>query len=82
MKYCRDQARDELLLMMGGGAATGVAGSIPIIGAGVFNASLTVVQAAVVTRIAQVYNVDIIAAGGAGAVFRSSYCSWWGTVTC
>ena len=68
MKYCRDQARDELLLMMGGGAATGVAGSIPIIGAGVFNASLTVVQAAVVTRIAQVYNVDIIAAGGAGAL--------------
>ena len=61
MKYCCDQARDELLLMMGGGAATGVAGSIPIIGAGVFNASLTVVQAAVVTRIAQVYNVDIIA---------------------
>jgi len=68
MKYCRDQARDELLLMMGGGAATGVAGSIAIIGAGVFNASLTVVQAAVVTRIAQVYNVDIIAAGGAGAL--------------
>ncbi len=68
MKYCCDQARDELLLMMGGGAATGVAGSIPIIGAGVFNASLTVVQAAVVTRIAQVYNVDIIAAGGAGAL--------------
>ena len=68
MKYCRDQAKEELLLMMGGGAATGVAGNIPIIGAGVFNASLTVVQAAVVTRIAQVYGVDIIAAGGAGAL--------------
>ena len=68
MKYCRDQARDELLLMMGGGAATGVAGSIPIIGAIAFNTSLTVVQAVVVTRIAQVYNVDIIAAGGAGAL--------------
>lgn len=67
-KYCRDQAREELLLMMGGGAATGVAGSIPVVGAGVFNASLTVVQAAVVTRIAQIYDVDIIAAGGAGAL--------------
>ena len=26
VKYCRDQARDELWLMMGGGAAVGVAG--------------------------------------------------------
>jgi uncharacterized protein (DUF697 family) len=68
MKYCRDQAREELLLMMGGGAATGVAGGIPIVGAGVFNVSLAAVQAAVVARIAQVYEVDIIAAGGAGAL--------------
>lgn len=66
--YCRDQAREELTLMMGGGALCGVAGGIPVVGAGVFNASLTAVQAAVVTRIAQVYDVDIIAAGGAGAL--------------
>lgn len=67
-KYCRDQAREELLLMMGGGALTGVAGGIPVVGAAAFNVSLTAVQAAVVTRIAQVYDVDIIAAGGAGAL--------------
>ncbi|MGI2907951.1 hypothetical protein [Tolypothrix sp. VBCCA 56010] len=67
-KYCRDQAREELFLMMGGGAATGVAGAIPIVGAAAFNLSLTAVQAAVVTRIAQIYDVDIIAAGGAGAL--------------
>jgi uncharacterized protein (DUF697 family) len=54
--------------MMGGGAATGVLGGIPVIGALAFNAGLTAVQAAVVTRIAQVYNVDLIPAGGAGAV--------------
>ncbi|WP_392476289.1 hypothetical protein [Nostoc sp. C110] len=68
LKYCRDQARDELWLMMGGGAAVGVAGGVPVIGALTFNAGLTAVQAAVVTRIAQVYNVDLIPAGGAGAV--------------
>jgi uncharacterized protein (DUF697 family) len=67
-KYCRDQAREELWLMMGGGAAAGVAGGIPVVGAITFNISLTAVQAAVVTRIAQVYNVDLIPAGGAGAV--------------
>ena len=60
-KYCRDQ-------MMGGGAAAGVAGGIPFIGAITFNAGLTAVQAAVVTRIAQVYNVDLIAAGGAAGI--------------
>lgn len=68
IKYCRDQAREELWLMMGGGAAAGVAGGVPLIGALTFNAGLTAVQAAVVTRIAQVYNVDLIPAGGAGAV--------------
>lgn len=68
VKYCRDQARDELWLMMGGGAAVGGAGGIPVIGALAFNAGLTVVQAAVVNRIAQVYNVDLIAAGGAGGI--------------
>lgn len=67
-KYCRDQARDELLLMMGGGAAAGVAGGVPVLGAAIFNLSLTAVQAAVVTRIAQVYGVDLIPAGGAGAI--------------
>ncbi|WP_230966547.1 hypothetical protein [Nostoc commune] len=102
VKYCRDQARDELWLMMGGGAAAGGAGGIPVIGAFTFNTALqrfrllwnivfllapllaylsalrmyliaagsavTVVQAAVVNRIAQVYNVDLIAAGGAGGI--------------
>ena len=68
IKYCRDQARDELWLMMGGGAAIGIAGGVPLIGALAFNAGLTAVQAAVVTRIAQVYNVDLIPAGGAGAI--------------
>ncbi|WP_242054080.1 hypothetical protein [Nostoc sp. FACHB-888] len=67
-KYCRDQARDELWLMMGGGAAVGVAGGVPVIGAFTFNTGLIAVQASVVTRIAQVYNVDLIPAGGAGAV--------------
>jgi uncharacterized protein (DUF697 family) len=67
-KYCRDQARDELWLMMGGGAAAGVAGGVPVIGAIAFNTSLTAVQAAIVTRIAQVYGVDLIPAGGAGAI--------------
>lgn len=67
-KYCRDQAREELFLMMGGGVATGVLGGIPVVGAAAFNLSLTAVQAAVVTHIAQIYDVDIIAAGGAGAL--------------
>ena len=67
-KYCRDQAREELFLMMGGGALTGVAGGIPVVGAAAFNLSLTAVQGAVVIRIAQIYDVDIIAAGGAGAL--------------
>ena len=30
-KYCRDQARDELWLMMGGGAAIGIAGGYPTV---------------------------------------------------
>ncbi|MDV2995174.1 MAG: hypothetical protein N4J56_004828 [Chroococcidiopsis sp. SAG 2025] len=54
--------------MMGGGAAAGVAGSIPVIGVAAFQAGLTTVQFAVVIRIAQVYQVDLIPAGGAGAV--------------
>jgi hypothetical protein len=56
LKYCRDQARDELWLMMGGGAAGGVASGIPVTGALTFNAALIVVQASVVTWIAQIYN--------------------------
>ncbi|MDB9307012.1 MULTISPECIES: hypothetical protein [Cyanophyceae] len=67
-KFCRDQAREELWLMMGGGAAAGMAGGVPFIGAIAFNTSLTAVQAAVVTRIASVYDVDLIPAGGAGAI--------------
>ncbi len=67
-KYCRDQARDELWLMMGGGAAAGFAGGVPLFGAAAFQASLTAVQFAVVTRIAQVYDFDMVPAGGAGAI--------------
>ncbi len=68
VKYCQDQARDELNLMMGGGLAAGVAGGIPVLGAATFNVSLTAIQALVVTRIARVYNVDLVPAGGAGAI--------------
>lgn len=67
-KSCQDQAREELWLMMGGGAAAGVAGGVPVFGAMAFQGSLTVVQATVVTRIAQVYDYDMVSAGGAGAV--------------
>jgi hypothetical protein len=76
-KYCRDQAREELWLMMGGGAASGVAGAVPIFGAIAFQGSLTVIQAAVVTRIAQVYKFDIVAAGGAGAIAPCSDSNGW-----
>lgn len=68
LKYCRDQARDELWSMMGYGAATGLGGGIPGIGAITFNTGLTAVQAAIVYRIAQVYDEDLIPAGGAGAI--------------
>lgn len=68
VKYCRDQARDELWLMMGGGVAAGAAGGVPLLGAVAFQGGLTAVQVAVVTRIAQVYGVDLIPAGGAGAI--------------
>ena len=54
--------------MMGGGAASGFAGAVPIFGAITFQGSLTVIQASVVTRIAQVYKFDIVAAGGAGVI--------------
>lgn len=66
-KYCRDQARDELWLMMGAGATVGVAGGVSIISAVSFQTGLAAVQAAVVTRIAQVYGVNLIPASGAGA---------------
>jgi uncharacterized protein (DUF697 family) len=68
VKYCRDQARNELWLMMGGGVAAGAAGGVPFLGAVAFQTGLTAVQIAVVTRIAKVYNVDLIPAGGAGAI--------------
>ncbi|MFL9458477.1 MULTISPECIES: hypothetical protein [Nostocales] len=67
-KYCRDQAREELWLMMGGGLLTGVGSSVPFVGAFLFQGGLTVVQAIIVTRIAKIYNVNIVAAGGAGAL--------------
>ncbi|MBE9037779.1 hypothetical protein [aff. Roholtiella sp. LEGE 12411] len=67
-KYCRDQARDELWLMMGGGVTAGVAGWVPVMGALTFQTGLAGVQATVVTRIAQVYDVDLIPAGGLGAI--------------
>ncbi|MBU7584040.1 MAG: hypothetical protein KAF91_14205 [Nostoc sp. TH1S01] len=66
-KYCRDQARDELWLIMGAGAAAGIAGGTFMISAVTFQAGLAGVQAAVVTRIAQVYGVNLIPASGAGA---------------
>jgi len=67
-KYCRDQARDQLWLMMGSGATAGVAGWVPVIGVLTFQTGLAGVQASVVTRIAQVYDVDSIPAGGVGAI--------------
>lgn len=67
-KYCRDQARDELWLMMGAGATAGVAGGVSIIGALTFQTSLASVQGVVVTRIAQIYDVNWIPASGAGAI--------------
>jgi uncharacterized protein (DUF697 family) len=68
VQYCRDQARNELWLMMGGGVAAGAAGGVPFLGAVAFQTGLTAVQIAVVTRIAKVYDVDLIPAGGAGAI--------------
>lgn len=66
-KYCRDQARDELWLMMGAGATAGVAGGVSIVGALTFQTGLASVQAVVITRIAQVYDINLIPASGAGA---------------
>lgn len=67
-RYCRDQARDELLLMLGGGAAAGLAGEIPVFGTEAFNVSITAVQGLIVSRIAAIYGMEILAAGGAGAL--------------
>ncbi|MCS6813212.1 MAG: hypothetical protein NZ772_06535 [Cyanobacteria bacterium] len=67
-RYCRDQARDELLLMLGGGAAAGLAGEIPVFGTQAFNVSITAVQGLIVSRIAAIYGMEILAAGGAGAL--------------
>jgi uncharacterized protein (DUF697 family) len=67
-KYCRDQARDELWLMMGAGATAGLTGGISPLGAIAFQTSLAGVQYAVVTRIAQIYDVNLIPASGAGAM--------------
>jgi len=67
-KYCRDQAREELILMLGGGAAAGLAGEIPVIGARAFSVAVSAVQVAIVARIASIYGVNLLAAGGAGAL--------------
>ncbi len=62
-EYCRDKARKELALMMGGGA---VVGAVPVPGA--FTAGTTAVQIAMVTRLAKIYGFSLEAAGGAAAV--------------
>ena len=67
-KYCCEQARDELWLMMGAGATAGVAGGISPIAALTFQSSLAGVQGVVITRIAQIYDVNWIPASGAGAI--------------
>ncbi|BAZ87484.1 hypothetical protein [Dolichospermum compactum] len=67
-KYCRDQARDELWLMMGAGATAGVAGGISPIVALTFQTTLAGVQGVVITRIAQIYDMSLIPASGAGAM--------------
>jgi uncharacterized protein (DUF697 family) len=67
-KYCREQARDELWLMMGAGATAGVAGGISPIVALTFQTTLAGVQGVVITRIAQIYDMNLIPASGAGAM--------------
>ncbi len=67
-RYCRDQAHDELLLMLGGGAAAGLAGEIPVFGTEAFNVAITAMQGLIVSRIATIYGMDVIPAGGAGAL--------------
>jgi uncharacterized protein (DUF697 family) len=67
-KYCRDQARDELLLMLGSGAAAGLAGELPVFGTEAYNVAITAVQGLIVSRIATIYGMELIAAGGAGAL--------------
>jgi hypothetical protein len=67
--------------MMGGGAASGVAAAVLIFGAIAFQGSITVTQAAVVTRIAQVYKFDMIPVGGAGAIAACNYSNGWKAVT-
>jgi len=61
-KLCREQAREELILLAGGGAAAGVLTISPL-----FTASMTLAEIAVVNRIARIYGVDLAAAGGASA---------------
>ncbi|GEM_PF-2108677 len=62
-KLARDQAGEELLLMMGGGAAVGFI-PLPI----VFTVGISTVEFAVVNRIARIYDVDIVAAGGVASL--------------
>ncbi len=63
VQYCRDKAREELMLLIGGGAASGV---VPVPGA--FTAGTTAIQILVVNRIARIYGFSVEAAGGAAAV--------------
>lgn len=67
-KYCCDQARDELWLMMGAGATAGITGGISPIGAISFQTNLAIIQGMVITRIAQIYDLNSIPASGAGAI--------------
>jgi uncharacterized protein (DUF697 family) len=62
-KLCRDQAREELPLLVGGGAAAGVM-PIPFF----FTAGITLAQIAVVNRIARIYGADGAPAGGGAAL--------------
>lgn len=75
IQYCRDKARQELNLILAGGAATGIA---PIPGA--MTLGLTALQTAVVYRIARIYDYKVEAAGGAAAlvaaILARSGASW------
>lgn len=62
-KLCRDQAKDELPLLAGGGAAAGVI-PIPFL----FTAGITLAQIAVVNRIARIYSADGVPAGSGAAL--------------
>ena len=65
-EYCHDKAREALNIMMAGACAAGIA---PIPGA--MTVGLTVVQTAVVYRIARIYDFRVEAAGGVAALIAA-----------